>query len=119
MGKRKKTPFTVWENPKSQDGYVRLAHTLLDSEAFRNLSGNAFKLYVYMRQWAYRQEKSNGEYLTYTLTLVQKVLGVSEPTANKAILELEKKGIIKRLNNSRYRREASQWRFVKEWYEKE
>ncbi len=47
-----------------------------------------------------------------------KVLNVSEPTANKAMLELESKGIIKRLNNSRYAHEASKWEFVNEWYKK-
>lgn len=117
--KKKKTPFRVWENPKESDGYVRLAHTLLDNEVFKGLSGNAFKLYVYMRQWAYRKEQSNGQYLTYSLSLAKKALGVSEPTANKAILELESKGIIKRLNNSRWARKASQWEFVNDWYKKE
>lgn len=116
MKRRKKTPFRIWENTKEHDGYIRLAHSFLDNEVIRELSGNAFKLYVYMRQWAYRKENSNGEYLTYTLSLAKKALNVSEPTANKAILELESKGLIKRLNNSRYAREASQWKFSEEWY---
>jgi Fic family protein len=118
MSKKKKTPFKVWENTKQLDGYIRLAYGLLDNEVFKGLSGNAFKLYVYMREWAYRNEKSNGQYLTYSLSLAQKALGVSEPTANKALLELESKHIIKRLNNSRYAREASQWEFTDEWYNK-
>lgn len=120
MPKKKKfTPFKVWENTKEKDGYVRLAYGFLDYELIKGLSGNAFKLYVYMREWAYRNEKSNGQYLTYSLSLAKKALGVSEPTANKALLELESKKIIKRLNNSRYAREASQWEFTNEWYKKE
>ena len=47
MKRRKKTPFRIWENTKEHDGYVRLAHSFLDNEVIRELSGNAFKLYVY------------------------------------------------------------------------
>lgn len=110
-----KGAFRDWESKKENDGYVRLANSFLDSDLIRSLSGNAFKVYVYMRQWAYRKRKSNGQFLTYTLSMVMNILNVSEPTANKAILELQSKKIIKRLNNSRQERRATKWCFVGEW----
>lgn len=116
MAKRKISPFRKWENPKERDGYIRLAYGLIDSEAFLGLSGNAVKLYIYMREWAYKKEHSDGNALTYTLGLAKERLRISEPTANKALLELEKKGFIKRKNNSRATREPTQWEFSDKWY---
>lgn len=115
---KKKTPFHTWENPKDIDGYVRLGFSLINHPKFQNLSGNAIKLYIYMREWAYRKEKSNGQFLTYTLKLAKDIMNVSEPTANKAILELERNGFIIRLNNSKYNKEATRWQFVSDWYKK-
>ena len=116
MAKRKISPFKCWEGPRERVGYVRLNYDLLDSEAFLGLSGNAVKLYIYMREWAYRKEKSDGKSLTYTVRFASERLQLSIPTANKALLELEKKGFIKRLNNSKASREATVWEFSDKWY---
>lgn len=116
MAKRRISPFRKWENPKERDGYIRLAYGLIDSEAFLGLSGNAVKLYIYMREWAYKKEHSDGNALTYTLGLAKERLRISEPTANKALLELEQKGFIERKNNSRATREPTQWEFTDKWY---
>lgn len=108
-------PFKSWENTSEYDWYIRLPYEFLDHKNTLSLSGNALKLYIAMRMVAARDSNTPEDVVTFTLRTAMKFLKVSEPSANKALLELEQKGYTKRLNKSREKRLATEWQFVSDW----
>lgn len=108
-------PFKSWENTSECDWYVRLPYDFLDHQNTLSLSGCAFKIYIIMRILAARDRTTPEDVVVLTVRKAAEYARVSEPSANKALLELEQKGYTKRLNNSKEKRVATEWKFVPDW----
>lgn len=121
--KEKRKRFREWENPKQKDTYIRFGTETLKHEIFISLSNNAKVLYMYMKSWAYNskeflQKHDNGGIgeFEYSVSLTKKILNSSTQTALNTIHELEEKGFIERVNNSKHSRQTSLWIFSNKWY---
>lgn len=105
------TPFPLWESRKP-DGvekrFIRLADTMMVSDAVLHLPGNAFKVYCFMRleSAGRRQFKfPRNKYIAY----------MSPPTFFKAVRELEERGIIDVLEHNANLRKANLYQFSDRW----
>ena len=121
--KEERKKFKSWENPKIKDTYIRFATETLKHETFKSLSSNAKVLYMYMKDWAYKnkefldKQNNNGRgELEYSISLAKSILNCSTQTASNTIHELEQKGFIERQNNSAESRQTSIWKFTDKWH---
>jgi len=111
MPRIKKVPFPPWAS-KTIDGiekrYDRLGATQMASEAMRSLSGNAFKIYWYMRLESAGKKEFTFSHVKYRSYL-------SKPTFFKAIKELEDKGLIDVVQHNKNLRKANVYAFSERW----
>lgn len=115
--------FRNWENPIIKDRYVRMPHEAINHEAFKSLSNYAKVLYMYMKDWAYGSKEfvekhkngGNGEF-EYSVRFAKSVLNCSLQKASDTIKELRDKGFIELMNNSKYSKETSKWKFSDKWH---
>ena len=78
---------------------------------------------MYMKDWAYGSKEfvakhKNGGYgeFEYSVRFAKSVLNCSLQKASDTIKELRDKGFIELMNNSKYSKETSRWRFSDNWY---
>lgn len=95
--------------------WVDITFYMLDHDKCLGLSGNAFKLYAYMRKWAYMSEdwkKTNT--FEYSQSLAQTKNIMSQAEAKRCLNELWEKGFIEKL--SRGKRGTNRWKFSSRRY---
>lgn len=111
MARTKKVPFSPWET-RNADGtekrYIRLGVTQMSSEAMRGLSGNAFKIYCYMRI-----ESGGKKEFTFPHAKYRSYL--SKPTFFRVIKELEDKGFIDVVQHNKNIRTSNLYAFSEQW----
>lgn len=111
MPKTKKVPFPPWATTYDsgiEKRYDRLGATQMASEAMRSLTGNAFKIYWFMRIEAGGRKEftfSNVKYRSY----------LSKPTFFKVVKELEDKGFIDVVQHNKNLRTANVYAFSERW----
>lgn len=81
-------PFKSYESANPNDKYICLTYSMMDSEAFRSLSGDAVKLYVYMKMLADGKDKFD------FATALGTQIGLSKKAYFRARNELIGKGFI-------------------------
>jgi hypothetical protein len=83
---------------------------MLDSLAFLSLSGNAVKLYLYMKMWACGRDS-----VQYSTSMAQGFMTAN--TFRRARDELVKKGFITFPNkmSAKYKRESCEFEFSDHW----
>lgn len=109
----KKQPFKQVESEKYE--WVDMTFYMLDHERFRELSVYATKLYMYMRQWAYKSEMwQEKQVFPYSQSMAQNIGIMSTSQAKRAIKELWEKGFIDKVGYD-YRRTAL-YKFSNRWY---
>ena len=130
MGRKKKKVYTAEETKayelryKRQDfkqvggeryEWVDLTFYMLNHTNFKQLSGNAVKLYLYLVQWAYRSENwFKTETFEYSQSMAERNGVMSIAEAKRSLNELWDKGFIDKVGYN-YRRTAT-WKFSNRWY---
>lgn len=111
MPRKKITPFEAWET-KNDNGvekrYFRMGASLMASEAMRNLSPSAFKVYCYMRIESAGNRSFKFPHAKYRSYM-------SKPTFQKAKQELVNKGFIDVIQNNKNLRQANIYAFSDRW----
>ena len=107
--KLKKVLKSLSASSQDPKRYVRLHYFLIKSEAFKELSGGALKLYVKVRE---RFNGMNNGYIGFSVRDAANKLGISRMTASKYFKELEEKGFLKIKEKGSYdykSRHATTW----------
>lgn len=111
MARTKKTPFPPWFTTRT-DGfekrYIRLAVTLTSSEAFRDLSNSAVRIYINMMMEA-------GGNKDFTFPCNKYINYMSKQTFFKARTELVNHGFITIKQNNRNLRKSNIYSFSDGW----
>jgi len=111
MKRFKVTPFRPWET-KTKDGlekrYFRMGVSQMSTEAMRQLSPTAFKIYCYMKL----ESGGNNEF-TFPHTKYSSYL--SRPTFIKAVRELESSGFVDVVQRNKNLRTANVYKFSERW----
>lgn len=97
---------------KHEPRHVRLYHQLLDTEAWRHLSGNGVKLLLQLAK--YETGKNNGS-LFMSCRRAAAEIGVSINTVSAAFKELEGMGFVQAVERGHFDRktsEATSWRLT-------
>ena len=95
--------------------WVDMTFYMLNHQKFKNLSGNAVKLYLYLIQWAYRSENwLKTETFEYSQSMSQRNGFMSISEAKRSLNELWDNGFIDKVGYN-YRRTAV-WKFSNRWY---
>lgn len=115
--REERTNFRPYEGKNKREKHIRLTNSMLTDEKYKALSSDAKVLYNYMKLWAYGSEeyKKFGTF-DYSISRVMAIVGVSVKTAVKCVKELEENGFIERMNNSKFSRETSKFKFSDEWW---
>jgi hypothetical protein len=111
LSKGKKRAFNEWEScvPGLQDGrFMRLSNSQMLHEKMRGLSGNAYKLYGYMKLEA-------GGALVYEFPRRKFISFMSENSFGRARAELIDAGFIEEEENNANVRKANKYRFSSRW----
>lgn len=114
MARKKKSsvvPFQPYESKShngTERGYIRLTPSQFNSDAVKDLSPNAFRIFVLMKF------KSNGKReVIYTYKNATEEASVCRQTFLNVLNELMEMKLIKRIPTHAY--EASRFEFVEEW----
>lgn len=95
--------------------YVDITFYMLDHKNFRELSVYSTKLYLYMRQWAYRSEMwKEKQVFPFSRSMAHNIGIMSESQAKRSLKELHEKGFIDKAGFD-YNRTAL-WKFSDRWY---
>lgn len=118
--REERTNFRPYEGKNKKEKHIRLTNSMMTDERYMALSSDAKVLYNYMELWAYgnMEYKKEGTF-DYSISFVMKSVGVSVKTAVKCVKELEEKGFIERVNNSKFSKETSKFKFSSKWWESE
>lgn len=115
--REERTNFRSYEGKNKREKHIRLTNSMLTDERYKALSSDAKVLYNYMKLWAYGSpEYKKFETFDYSISRVMDIVGVSVKTAVKCVKELEKNGFIERVNNSKFTRETSKFKFSDKWW---
>lgn len=109
MARRRKLGRAVDKTGRSKGGeqYAPLPYALLQSPAWRSLSGPAVKVFLELRT---RFHGANNGRLTLSLDEAKRLLGLGKATVQRALLELQDKGLIICTRKGQwYGRLASTW----------
>lgn len=88
--------------------YAVFSYPMLQSPAWRSLSGPAVKVFLELRS---RYNGSNNGRLTLSLDEAKRLLGIGKTTAKRALDELAVKGfIVETKHGAWYGRQATEWR---------
>ncbi len=87
-------------------GFYKLSHTIFEIPQIKNLTGEHFRLYVWMLMKAWRFPDSTGT-IRASLSYIQRHLPISESTATRALKSLQKLGVIKMIEKNF--REGNLW----------
>lgn len=80
----------------SRDGFFRMATRLFDEPRLRALSGEAFRVFLWMSSQAWRYRDSDGRVKAST-SLISRCTGVSEATVSRCLAALLSAKLIERL----------------------
>ncbi len=87
--------------------YAPLSYSMLNSAAWRSLSGPAVKVFLELHS---RFHGGNNGKLHLSLNVAAELLGVSKSSASRAFAELEEKGFILMVKRGQwYGRKATEW----------
>lgn len=130
MSKKRKGKYTAEETKaydlmyKSQDfkqvggikyEWVDITFYMIDHPKYKGLSGNAVKLYTYLRKWAYNSEMwKKTERFEYSQSLAQRDNIMSQAEAKRSLDELWKSGFIDKVGKGR--KGTNIWKFSNRWY---
>lgn len=109
MARRRKNGSRVNATGRSQgDGqYVNLPYSLLNSEAWRTLSGSAVKVFLELRT---RFHGANNGKLHLSLEEAAGLLKLGKATVQRAFQDLEQRGLVACTKRGQwYGRQASEW----------
>ena len=103
--------FKSYEGVYPDDRHIRLTENMMKADACRSLSGNAFKLYSYMKQWARGRDE-----FEFSTTLAAKI-GLSAKSFYRARDELIEKGFIvfENQTGAKYKHETCHFSFSDRW----
>ncbi|MCM8758450.1 MAG: hypothetical protein NC906_01575 [Candidatus Omnitrophica bacterium] len=76
---------------KISGGFVPVLNIMIDSEAFKELSGIAFKLYIYIAKFYWKQKSTNTE---FSIPYSRFRTLMSKPTFYKCLRELVARGFL-------------------------
>lgn len=110
----KRQPFKQPDDNTKYE-WVDMTFYMLDHEQFKKLSVYSTKLYLYMRQWAYKNEewKSTGIF-TYSQSMAHSTGIMSTSQAKRCLKELWEKGFIDKQGYNKNR--TALWSFSDRWY---
>ena len=75
-------------------GFYKLPHTIFEEPAVKELTGEQFRLYLWLTMRAWRFPFSDGT-VRASLTYIQRYLPISESTASRALKKLQNYGLIR------------------------
>jgi hypothetical protein len=116
MGRKKSAQncdILAWASAKldcKEGRFIQLGNSFLLSPAVHDLSGTAFRLYVYMLV-----ESGGKKEFKFPRQVMIKKYGLSVSSARNAIQELIEKGFIKITASGRTTREANEYEFCLTW----
>ena len=84
---------TQIEETESYKGFFMLAHSVFENELVRALSGDAFRIFVWMSAIAWRFKNSKGEFRA-SVDYVSMKCGCSRSTATRGLQDLKSKNLI-------------------------
>ena len=96
--------------------FIMVDYHLLQSEAFREIKGEAFKLYLKVRE---RFNGLNNGEISYSVREASEILGISKSSASKYFIELKDKGFLKIKQKGSYNlksKHATTWIITSETY---
>ena len=110
--KKKLYAFRVFYGAKSEDRHIRITHSMLMNEKFKQISYSAKVLYMYMKEYA-----SGSEQFEYPqqLALRNKVIN-SSATFETAKKELIENGFIEVVRCCKCSRIPNLYKFSDKWY---
>ena len=114
--KLKKVVKSLSASSQDPKRFVQLNYLLIKSNAFKEVSGGAFKLYVKVRE---RFNGVNNGEIGFSVRDASNRLGISRMTASKYFKELEEKGFLKIKEKGSYNfksRHATTWIITAERY---
>ena len=107
MAKRRKRKPNATGRNEGDGQYLPIPYVMARSQAFRSLSGPALKVWIELRT---RYNGSNNGFVSLSLREAASLLGMSQSTAQRGVVELEEKGFIKKLfAGSWYGRKAAEY----------
>jgi hypothetical protein len=74
-------------------GFFMLAHSVFDEEVVRNLSGDAFRIFIWMSAQAWRFKESKGEFRA-AVDYISVKCGCSRSTVTRGLNDLKKNNLI-------------------------
>lgn len=107
MPKRRKRKSNATGRNEGDGQFLLISYTMARSPAFRSLTGAALKVWVELRT---RYNGHNNGLVSLSLREAATLLGMSQTTAQRALMQLEVKGFIKRrTRGSWYGRKAAEF----------
>jgi hypothetical protein len=108
MSRRKRRSVNATGRNDGEGQYAILSYALLQSHAWRNLSGAAVKVWLEVRA---RYNGSNNGKLTLSGDEAARILHIGKATVMRALTELQAKGFLVMKERGRwYGRQATTWR---------
>lgn len=107
MQKRRKRKTNATGRNEGGEQYLPISYRMAQTKAFRSLTGTTLKVWIELRT---RYNGHNNGLVSLSLREAAELLGMSQTTAQRALIELEEKGFIKRrTRGSWYGRKAAEF----------
>ena len=109
MGRKPNNRFRAFEGTKPNDRHIRLTHSMLTSDAWRDLRATSVRLYLDMKT------RYTGSLEAFQYPYSEAGKCISRNVISDSIEDLKSHGFISVDNTARFRREANLYRFVDAW----
>ena len=98
---------------RTEERFVRLTHSMMQSQAWRSLDGNARAIYAELAM-LYRGPDTNNGRIGFSVRQAAHAINVSKDTAARAMRRLEERGFIVATSKGCFdgKRDASRWRLT-------
>lgn len=107
MPKRRKRKTNATGRNEGGGQYLPISYKMAQTKAFRSLTGTTLKVWIELRT---RYNGHNNGLVSLSLREAADLLGMSQTTAQRALIELEEKGLVKRrTRGSWYGRKAAEF----------
>ena len=107
MPRRRKRKMNASGRNEGGGQYLPISYKMAHSKAFRSLTGTTLKVWIELRT---RFNGHNNGLVSLSLREAADLLGMSQTTAHRALIELEQKGFVKRrTRGSWYGRKAAEF----------
>lgn len=80
--------------PRSNSGFFKLSHAVFAEPLLQQLSGDCFRLFLWLSSRAWRFSKSNGQ-VRASVRFIEEQTGMSHATVSRALKTLKEKGLIR------------------------